>query len=136
MYERLLFKDTQNPARTDLDSLTEQWAEVTNQLVQKRMKDPHDPKAPFLTDAWNPGGDLEYEETIGVMKLVVNAMLQTKLLSLGCNSLGQLVDFSKDEASRMKAVSAISGGQRILGDAGVRIQVAASRLALHRAQNS
>jgi hypothetical protein len=134
VYERLLLNDPHNPDLTDLHALQQEWQEVINALPGKSLRDPHTPIVKYLVDKWNSSGDLDYDETVAVMRLFVNTMLDSKLESLDCKSISEVLDFSRDERKRMEAVQSLTLGVVLAPyPQPVRIQVAAQRLYQQRA---
>jgi hypothetical protein len=132
MYQQLLSK-LKNPDWTDLTALKATWQQVTSSLTDKSIIDPHTPKVAFLSDTWNPTRErLKYEETTTIMKLVVDALLHSKLSALGCKSLFDL--FKDDEHQRQVAVQKLSDPNtpKVLEP---RVYVAARRLAIHRGKH-
>lgn len=110
-----------------LFDLHKEWQEVLGEIEKLRdfekkdpgnarsflMGDPHTPKSPLLKDtdcypanASDPDkklyGKLIYSETVGTMANVVHCLLETKLRSLGNQSLHDLVkvSFQDDENAR------------------------------------
>ena len=137
IYEKLLSAGSANADTTDLNALKQEWDQITNNLADKTLRDPHTPVSQFLTDSWNNTGMLDFEETIAVMKLVVDTLLNSKLQSLRCHSLGELFDFSSDERGRLAAWRQLTSGQLLpWSKAEARIQVAARWLSLHKRQRA
>ena len=136
IYEWLL-KNSPDPGKNpdnqdDLNNLKSNWEHIIYGLHDKTMRDPHTPKSPSLVDEWNKSGEMDYDETVVVMKLILETMLNSEFRALGCNRLQNLVNFQKDEQERLAAEKSLNNRQPTNFDGfEPRIYVAAARLALH-----
>jgi hypothetical protein len=138
MYRKLISAPTDetNSHLADLDGL---WDDVIlaaspNEAIP--MKDPHYPKTPLLQDASGSQGTLDVADTLDfVMPLVVDTLLDTKLRSLGNNSLLDVASkFTTDEQERDNLLKDILQKTSTVQNPKMRNSVAACLLAAYGVQ--
>ena len=122
IYEQLL--NSSSSSNPYLAPLKQGLADLKQNMNSLTLTDPHTPKTPSLSDNWNPTGKLDYDETVAVMKLLVDPLLNEKFCSLDNQSIASLVDFVEDEGRRKEAVNNPETEEES------RIVVAAKRLRL------